>query len=91
VRGTVACLPAASAQILSVLVVCNAYTELNNPEVQRNLFADQQKDIDKGDEEAQKLDEDFCTALEYGLPPTAGWGMSSVAARGPDDLSCAYV
>lgn len=55
--------------------VCNAYTELNNPLVQRALFENQMKDREKGDVEAQKMDEDFCKALEYGLPPTAGWGM----------------
>jgi lysyl-tRNA synthetase class 2 len=55
--------------------VCNAYTELNNPHVQRERFADQQKDKDNGDEEAQSIDETFCTSLEYGLPPTGGWGM----------------
>ena len=55
--------------------ICNAYTELNNPAVQRARFADQAKDQAKGDDEAQVLDEDFVTALEYGLPPTGGWGV----------------
>lgn len=54
--------------------ICNAYTELNSPEVQRERFMDQLKQKESGDEEAQQLDETFCTALEYGLPPTAGWG-----------------
>jgi len=55
--------------------VCNAYTELNNPIVQRERFAQQAKDKEKGDDEAQMIDEVFCTALEYGLPPTGGWGL----------------
>ncbi len=55
--------------------VCNAYTELNDPVVQRERFAGQAKDRDAGDDEAQKIDENFCVALEYGLPPTGGWGM----------------
>lgn len=55
--------------------VCNAYTELNDPAVQRERFAQQACDKDAGDEEAQCIDENFCNALEYGLPPTAGWGM----------------
>ncbi len=55
--------------------VCNAYTELNNPHVQRDRFAQQAKDREHGDTEAQLIDENFCTSLEYGLPPTAGWGM----------------
>lgn len=55
--------------------ICNAYTELNNPAVQRDLFMAQLKDREKGDDEAQAMNEDFCVALEYALPPTAGWGM----------------
>jgi len=55
--------------------VCNAYTELNNPFVQRERFAEQAKDKAAGDDEAQMIDETFCTSLEYGLPPTGGWGM----------------
>ncbi|KAL9442382.1 hypothetical protein AB3S75_020813 [Citrus x aurantiifolia] len=55
--------------------VCNAYTELNDPIVQRERFAEQLKDRESGDDEAMALDETFCMALEYGLPPTAGWGL----------------
>ncbi|XP_075440022.1 lysine--tRNA ligase isoform X2 [Ascaphus truei] len=55
--------------------VCNAYTELNDPVKQRELFEDQAKNKAAGDDEAMFIDETFCTALEYGLPPTAGWGM----------------
>merc|ERR1712070_854053 len=55
--------------------VCNAYTELNNPMVQRERFKDQAKQSSAGDDEAMEYDEDFCVALDYGLPPTAGWGM----------------
>jgi len=55
--------------------VCNAYTELNNPHVQRERFTTQAKEKAAGNDEAQLIDENFCTALEYGLPPTGGWGM----------------
>jgi len=55
--------------------ICNAYTELNDPVVQRSRFEQQAKDKAAGDDEAQMVDENFCTALEYGLPPTGGWGM----------------
>ncbi|KAL3690107.1 hypothetical protein R1sor_016416 [Riccia sorocarpa] len=55
--------------------VCNAYTELNDPVVQRERFVGQLKDRALGDDEAMPIDENFCTALEYGLPPTGGWGM----------------
>jgi len=60
---------------VSTKEVCNAYTELNDPMVQRERFAGQAKDRAAGDDEAQVIDELFCNALEYGLPPTAGWGM----------------
>ncbi|KJH53164.1 lysine--tRNA ligase [Dictyocaulus viviparus] len=55
--------------------IANAYTELNDPITQRACFDQQAADKNVGDHEAQVIDENFCTALEYGLPPTAGWGM----------------
>jgi len=56
--------------------LANAYTEQNHPAAQRAAFAGQKKDADAGDLEAAGGDnEDFVQALEYGLPPTAGWGM----------------
>jgi len=55
--------------------MCNAYTELNDPVEQRARFASQAKDKAAGDDEAMFVDEGYITALEYGLPPTAGWGM----------------
>jgi lysyl-tRNA synthetase class 2 len=55
--------------------VCNSYTELNIPYIQRERFMDQAKDKDAGDDEAQIMDEDFCKALDFGLPPPAGWGL----------------
>ncbi|GAA5799973.1 lysyl-tRNA synthetase [Helicostylum pulchrum] len=55
--------------------ICNAYTELNDPFDQRERFAQQANDKAAGDDEAQLIDENFCQSLEYGLPPTGGWGM----------------
>uniref|UniRef100_A0A7S0YMZ5 Lysine--tRNA ligase n=1 Tax=Polytomella parva TaxID=51329 RepID=A0A7S0YMZ5_9CHLO len=55
--------------------LCNAYTELNDPIRQRSLFSDQANAKAEGDDEAMFIDENFCTALEYGLPPTGGWGL----------------
>ena len=52
----------------------NSYTELNDPKVQLALFNDQAAAKEAGDLEAQHVDMSFVTALEYGLPPTAGWG-----------------
>lgn len=56
--------------------LCNAYTELNDPRTQLERFKGQVKAAEEGDEEAQKeIDTDYVEALEYGLPPTAGWGL----------------
>jgi lysyl-tRNA synthetase class 2 len=55
--------------------VVNAYTELNDPKVQLEAFSKQSDAKDAGDDEAQSIDMGFVTALEYGLPPTAGWGI----------------
>ncbi len=54
--------------------IANAYTELNDPFDQRARFEEQARQKDLGDDEAQLIDETFCNALEYGLPPTGGWG-----------------
>lgn len=55
--------------------ICNAYTELNDPFDQKQRFEDQVKHGDDGDDEAMKMDKGFVMALEFGLPPTAGWGI----------------
>ena len=52
------------------------YSELNDPIDQAERFAEQQKLRDKGDEEAQRYDKDFIEALEHGMPPTCGFGVS---------------
>jgi len=54
--------------------ICNAYTELNDPERQMQCFQGQAAAAAAGDDEACGVDQDFITALEYGLPPTGGWG-----------------
>ena len=53
----------------------NAYSELNDPIDQYQRFAEQIKQREAGDEEANMLDEDFITSLEYGMPPTGGLGI----------------
>ena len=55
--------------------IANAFTELNDPDDQRERFMGQVSLRESGDEEAQFMDEDYVTALEYGLPPTAGEGI----------------
>jgi lysyl-tRNA synthetase, class II len=55
--------------------IANAFNELNDPEDQQARFMHQAALREAGDEEAQFMDEDYVTALEYGLPPTAGEGI----------------
>jgi len=57
------------------LELVKAFTELNDPIEQRQRFEEQEKLREKGDEEAQRFDEDFLEALEYGMPPCAGFGI----------------
>jgi len=52
------------------------FTELNNPIDQRERFEEQMKLREAGDKEAQLIDEDYIEAMEYGMPPNTGFGMS---------------
>ncbi len=55
--------------------IANGFSELNDPDDQAARFRQQVKDKEAGDEEAMHFDEDYITALEYGMPPTAGEGI----------------
>jgi lysyl-tRNA synthetase class 2 len=61
--------------IVCGMEILKAYSELNDPIDQLERFEEQQQLREKGDEEAQMIDQDFITALKHGMPPTAGWGM----------------
>ncbi len=55
--------------------IANGFSELNDPEDQRNRFLEQVKRRQTGDQEAHPMDADYIEALEYGMPPTAGEGI----------------
>ena len=55
--------------------IANAFSELNDPDDQRQRFEDQVRMRAGGDDETQPFDADFIRALEYGMPPAGGFGM----------------
>lgn len=61
--------------IVAGMEIVNAFSELNDPIDQAARFKEQAKYRKEGDREAHLMDDDFVKALEYGMPPTAGWGM----------------
>jgi lysyl-tRNA synthetase class 2 len=61
--------------IIAGMEIGNAYTELNDPMEQRRRFDAQRAMLERGDEEAHQMDEDYLRAMSYGLPPTGGEGL----------------
>ncbi len=61
--------------IIGGLELINAYSELNDPMDQLDRFLEQDRQRKKGEEEAHEIDMDYVEALEYGMPPAAGWGL----------------
>lgn len=61
--------------IVNGMELLKAFSELNNPILQKERFEEQEKIFKKGFKEAQRMDKDFVEALKYGMPPTAGFGM----------------
>ena len=61
--------------VVAGMEVVNAFSELNDPKEQRRRFEMQEQARTAGSQEAQRLDEEYIEALEYGMPPAAGFGM----------------
>ena len=61
--------------LLSLSTFANGFTELNDPIEQKKRFQKQVEARAAGDEEANMMDDDYISALEYGLPPTGGMGI----------------
>ncbi|MEK6858201.1 MAG: lysine--tRNA ligase, partial [Nanoarchaeota archaeon] len=60
---------------IAKMEIGNAFSELNDPILQRKLLEDQSKELNEGSQEAHPMDEDFIQAIEYGMPPTGGLGL----------------
>ena len=61
--------------IIAGAEICNAYSELVNPEIQRANFEEQLKQKAQGDDETMDLDEDYLLAMQQGMPPISGLGV----------------
>jgi len=61
--------------IVEGMEIVNGFSELNDPLDQRQRMEEQERKYRAGNQEASRLDEDFLEALEYGMPPAAGWGI----------------